>query len=176
MSPRSAPISAIAALLLLREREGKGVAVALDQLAVAGEGRRARLLLEGAAALLEAELEREQLLERQPPAGGLGLGAVAGAVRRDEGVGAQRQALLLTQARGERVGEEADARERGFDVGAEPVRGHVLARAVLGDEADRVQARAAHLGARDAEAAAQLPRPVQEQLGARRRASPGTPG
>jgi len=43
------------ALLLLCEGEGKGVAVALDQLAVVGEGRRGRLLLQSAAALLEAE-------------------------------------------------------------------------------------------------------------------------
>ena len=85
-------------LLVGGEGEREDGAVAGDQLALAGEGGRARVLRQRPPALLEAELEREQLLEGEAPPGGLGLVAVGRAVRRDEGVGAERQALLLAQA------------------------------------------------------------------------------
>ncbi len=152
-------------LLLRRQRERQHGAVAGDQLALARERGCAGLLLQGPPALLEAELEREQLLEGQALAGALGLAAVARPVDGDERVRPQRQALLVADAGGERVGEEAHAGQRRLDEGAEPEAGDFLAGAVLGHEADRVQAGSAHLGAGDLEAAAELARPVQEQLG-----------
>ena len=109
--------------LLRGELEGQGGVVALDQLAVAGQSLRARELLERAAAALEAQLEREELLEGQPLAGGLGLGAVERAVRCHERVRPERQPLLVAEPCGERVGEEADARQRRVHEGPQPVGG-----------------------------------------------------
>ncbi len=86
--PRSASISAIALVLRRREREGEHVAIRGDEL------RRGRqrlgdehLPLRGTSS--EGELEREQLVEREAPAGLLGLGVRARAMEPDERVGAQ---------------------------------------------------------------------------------------
>ena len=100
---------------------------------------------------------------------GIRLLPVTRAMRGREGVGAQRQALLVAEPGRQRVGQEADAREHVVDQRAQAVGGQVLAAAVLRDEADGVQARAPDLGACDAEPSRELAAPVQEQLRARRK-------
>ena len=88
-------------------------------------------------------------------------------MRRDERVGPERKPLPVADAGRKRIGKPANAWKCSVDVRAEAVRGDLLARPVFGDESDGVQAGAAHLRPRDAEAAGQLAGPVQEQLGSR---------
>jgi hypothetical protein len=69
-------------LLLGRECEGEGCPIPLDEMALVRERGRIPLLGQRTPPLLEAELEREQLLEGEPLPGRLCLGPVARPVRR----------------------------------------------------------------------------------------------
>ena len=60
----------------------------------------------------DAELEDEQLLEREPLPAGLRLAEVARAVHRRERVALQRQPLALAQLGGQRIGDVRRERER----------------------------------------------------------------
>ena len=68
-------------------------------------------------------------------------------------VRAERQALLVADPGRERVGQEAGVGQDAVDQRPQAVGRQVLARAVLRNEPDGVQARASDLGARDAESA-----------------------
>ena len=102
------------AVLRRREREREHVAVRGDELR-RGWQRLGdeHLPLRGTSS--EGELEREQLVEREAPAGLLGLGVRARAMEPDERVGAQWQQVARADGRGERlapVPREARARPR----------------------------------------------------------------
>jgi hypothetical protein len=83
-------------LLLVRQREGKDLSIAGDQISRDTERRRLGTLLALTPPAQEAELENEQLLERETPARPLRLLTARGPVNRQEGVGAKGSVLALT--------------------------------------------------------------------------------
>ena len=94
--------------------EGERGAIPRDQLAgLAERERHRRLTLPHRAR--DAELEDEQLVEREPRAAGLGFLERTRLVQRDERVAALRQALALAQRGRQRIGNVAGVRERMFD-------------------------------------------------------------
>ena len=101
-------------LLVRRERERQHRAVAVDEVSRLAERRSERPLPLGRAPR-DAELEDEQLLEREPLPAGLRLAEVARAVHRRERVALQRQPLSLAQLGGERIGDVRRERERCVD-------------------------------------------------------------
>ena len=91
-------------LLVRRERERQGLAVAMDEVAGLGERRGKRPLALGRAPR-DPDLEDEQLLEGEPLPSRFGLAEVAWPVHRRERVPLQRQALALAQLGWKRIGE-----------------------------------------------------------------------
>ena len=90
-------------LLVGRQLEGQRGAVAGDQLPrLAERGRQRALAL--ANTTRDAELEHEQLVEREPAAAFLRLGLGARAMERMERVGAERQPFPHLELGGQRVG------------------------------------------------------------------------
>ena len=146
---------------MLGERERQHLAVALDQVTRRTERRCDRVV---GARTSDDELQREQLVEREPTARLLGLRLGLGKVDRRDRVAAQRQLEL----RGQRVGKEASVlRERRPRELAEAGRGHALARRVDRGEVRR-RPRGADVVALHVEAVAAEPA-AQPQLGARRK-------
>ncbi len=91
-------------LLVRRERERQGRAVAMDEVAGLAEGRRERPLPLGCAPR-DPDLEDEQLLEGEPLPSRFGLAEVAWPVHRRERVALQCQAFPLAQLGGQRIRE-----------------------------------------------------------------------
>ena len=90
--------------LVLRpgEREREEIAVAGDELGRRRQGLRYEHLSLGGAPP-QRQLEGEQLVEREAPAGSLGLVLRAGAMEPDQRVSPQRQALARPDVRGQRL-------------------------------------------------------------------------
>ena len=98
-------------LLRSRQRERQHVAVPGREL----RGRRKRLgderlALRGPPA--KGELEREELVERQPAPGALGIVLAAGPVDADERIGPERQGVVGADRRGQRLAGVPRARQR----------------------------------------------------------------
>ena len=117
------------ALLMLGQREREHGAVALDQLARLAERRRDRRLAL-AGALREADLEHEQLVEREPAAAFLRLGERARPVEHVERVVPEGQPLLRLQRRRKRIGQCGCERERRLDKLTQLLRRDLLARRI----------------------------------------------
>ncbi len=116
-------------LLVRRERERKRRAVALDQLAGRAERRRERALAFRRAPR-DAELEQQQLLEREPLPPGLRLVLGLGMVDDEERVALQRHRLAVAQLGRQRVGVVDDVPERVRDERPQPLRRDLLARGI----------------------------------------------
>src|SRR5581483_5838884 len=98
-------------LLVGRQPEGQQTAVAGDQVARLAE-RRGDLVLALAVPSRQAELEQEQLVEREPPAAALGVVERARPVESVERVRAAGKALRLAQPGRQRIDDVADQRQR----------------------------------------------------------------
>ena len=113
-------------LLVLGELERQRGPVALEQLSGLSERRR-DLVLALARPAGDAELEQEQLVEREPASPLLRLLERFRAMERVQRVGAARQAFPLFQRRRERVGLVRNELEGAVGKGAEPRRRDLLA-------------------------------------------------
>jgi hypothetical protein len=122
------------------------------RLARDAERRRQRALALGPAAG-DADLQEQQLLEREPRASGLGLVLRLRMVQRDERVALQRQPLAHPQLRGQGVDPVAGARQRRGDQCTHPLRRDLLAGGIDRCEVGRRLAVADVVGA-DVEAVA----------------------
>ena len=120
-------------LLVRRERERQRLAVALDQLAGLAERRCERALALRRAAR-DADLQQEQLLEREPLPPDLRLVLGLRMVEHEERVALQRQCLAVAELGRQRVEVVDDVPERVRDERAQPLRRDLLARGIDGRE------------------------------------------
>ena len=120
-------------LLVAREPERQRRPVALDQRAGSAQRPRAQLFAPPTAAE-QADLEREQLVERQAAAAELSLGRRARTVQGPERVCEQREPPPRLHVRRDRIGPVAGTRQHGRDHLAKLLDRDLLARRVDGRE------------------------------------------
>ena len=121
------------ALLVAREPERQRRPVALDQRAGSAQRPRTQLFTPPAASE-QADLEREQLVERQPAAAELGLFRRARTVQGPQRVRDQREPPSRLHVRRDRIGPVTGMRQHGRDHLAKLLDRDLLARRVHGRE------------------------------------------